>query len=225
MSLLAAVQRVYTRYRAIADDTLYLGDGRPRAIFELHPPNLSLADDDTLEAVAQQLAGVFNSLAFPIQLLFRLVAVDLDGHAADAEQTAARRGGPELAAAGREYAALVRHLSRTLVLLEPHVYLVVDLEGARGSPLYALVRPVVALLRGIAGWPLRRMGRRGRPAAAGESDTDLLDQRGEQVALAFDAIGARPRRLDNVEIAELLFSCWCPERTRRQSLRIQRRAA
>ena len=224
MNPLAAVQRVYTRYRAIADDTLYLGDGRPRAIFELHPPNLSLADDDTLEAVAQQLAGVFNSLAFPIQLLFRLVAVDLDGHAAEAEQAAASRG-PTLAAAGREYAALLRHLSRTLVLLEPHVYLAVGVEGARGSLLHALVRPVVALLRGIAGWSLRRTGRRVRPAVAGESDTDLLDQRGEQDALAFDAIGARPRRLDNVEIAELLFSCWCPERTRRQPLRIQRRAA
>src|ERR671939_780937 len=158
MSLLAAVQRVYTRYRAIADDTLYLGDGRPRAIFELHPPNLSLADDDTLEAVAQQLAAVLNSLAFPIQLLFRLVAVDLGGHAAEAEQAAASRG-PELAAAGREYAALLRHLSRTLVLLEPHVYLAVGVEGARGSPLYTLFRLIVALPRGIAGWFLRRMGR------------------------------------------------------------------
>src|ERR671933_374556 len=82
-----------------------------------------------------------------------------------------------------------------------------------------------ALPRAIAGWFLRRTGRRVRPAVAGESQTDLLDQRGEQVALAFDAIGARPRRLDNVEIAELLLSCWCPERTRRQPLRIQRRAA
>jgi hypothetical protein len=213
MSPLAAVQRLYTRYRAIADDTLYLGDGRPRAIFELHPPNLSLADDDTLEVVAQQLAGVFNSLRFATQLLFRLVAVDLDGHAADAEQAAAHRG-PELAAAGREYAALLRHLGRTLVLLEPHIYLVVGLEGAQGS-----------LLRPIAGWFMRRTRRGSRLSVAGQADTDLLDQRGEQVALAFDAIGARPRRLANVEIAELLYACWCPERARRQPLRIERRAS
>ena len=224
MNPLAAVQRVYTRYRAIADDTLYLGDGRPRAIFELHPPNLSLADDDTLESAAQQLAAVFNSLAFPIQLLFRLVAVDLDGHAADTEQAAASRG-PALAAAGREYAALMRHLSRTLVLLEPHVYLVVGLEGARGSLLDGLFRTIVAFLRAIATWSLHRTGRRVRSAVAGESVTEQLDQHSEQVALAFDAIGARPRRLDNVEIAELLFSCWCPERARRQPLRIERRAA
>jgi hypothetical protein len=46
---------------------------------------------------------------------------------------------------------------------------------------------------------------------AGSSGPELLDERGEQVALAFDAIRARPRRLDNVEIAELLYACWCPE--------------
>lgn len=217
MSPLAAVQRLYTRYRAIADDTLYLGDGRPRAIFELHPPNLSLADDDTLEVVAQQLAGVFNSLRFATQLLFRLVAVDLDGHAADAEQAGARRG-PELAAAGRDYAALLRHLGRTLVLLEPHIYLVIGLEGAQGSLLRSLLRP-------ITGWFMRRTRRGSRLSVAGQADTDLLDQRGEQVALAFDAIGARPRRLANVEIAELLYACWCPERARRQPLRIERRAS
>ena len=32
--------------------------------------------------------------------------------------------GPELARAARDYAALLRHLSRTLVLLELHVYLI-----------------------------------------------------------------------------------------------------
>ena len=69
MSPLAAVQQIYTRYTAIADDTLYLGDGRPRAIFEVHPPNLSLADADMLESTAQQLAVVFNSLPFAFQML------------------------------------------------------------------------------------------------------------------------------------------------------------
>lgn len=216
MRPLPAVQRIVTRYKAIADDTLYLGDGRPRAVFELHPPNLSLADDDTVEAVAQQLAGVLGSLRFAIQLLFRFVAIDLDGHAAEAEQTAASRG-PALAAAGRDYAAFLRHLGRTRILLEPHVYLVLGLESAAGSLVRALLQP-------LAGWLLGRRRRRGQPPVAGLSETDQLDQRAEQAALAFDAVGARPRRLDTIEIAELLYACWCPERARRQPLRIERRA-
>jgi hypothetical protein len=95
---------------------------------------------------------------------------------------------------------------------------VVGLEGAYGSLLRSSVRAIVTRL-------LRLLGRRARPAVAGPTDTELLDQRGEQIALQFAAIGARPRRLDNVEIAELLYTCWCPERARRQPLQIQRRAA
>jgi len=191
----------------------------PRAIFEVHPPNLSLADADTLESTAQQLAVVFNSLPFPIQLIFRFVAVDLETHAAHAERAAAGRG-PDLAAAGRDYAALLRHLSRTLLLLELRVFLVVGLEGAHGPLLGSLLRP-------IAAWLAERLPRRTRASVAGpgQNDTDLLNQRGEQVTVAFDGIGARPRRLDSVEIAELLYTCWCPERARRQPLQIRRRAA
>jgi hypothetical protein len=217
VSRLAAVQRIYTRYQAIADDTLYLADGRGRAIFELYPPNLALADDDALEATAQQLAVVFSNLRFPTMLLFRFVAVDLEEHAAAAERVAATRGA-ELAAAGRDYAALQRHLSRTLVLLELRVYLIIGLEGARG--------PVArSLLRTAANRLVRLLRQQPSPPVAGASDTELLDDRGEQVALAFDAIGTRPRRLDNVEIAELLYACWCPERSRREPLGIRRKAA
>ena len=217
VSRLGVVQQIVTRYRAIADDTLFLGDGQLRAIFEVFPPNLSLADDDALEAAAQQLAVVLNALAFPTQLLFRFVAVDLESLAVEAERAAATRG-PELARAARDYAALLRYLSRTQVLLELHVYLIVGIAGARGSLLQALVsRPL--------GW-LSRLSRR-CPAAsvAGSSEIELLDERGEQVTLELAAIGGRPRRLDNVEIAELLYVCWCPERAHRQPLRIERRAA
>jgi len=152
---------------------------------------------------------------FPTCLVFRFVAIDLDEHGAAAESASTGRG-PALAAAGRDYAALVRHLSRTVVLLELHVYLVVGLEGAHGFVLCSLLAPLSGLLRMI---------RRGRTAEDGPSETELLDRRGEQVALAFEAISARPRRLDNVEIAELLYTCWCPERARRHPLQVQRRAA
>ena len=219
MSPLSAVQRIYTRYQAIADDTLYLADGRPRAIFELYPPNLALADDEALETTAQQLAVVFTNLHFPTMLLFRLVAVDLEQHAAAAERSAQARG-VALARAGLDYAAHVRHLSRTLVLLEARVYVVVGLEGERDAAGRSMLRMVRIWLAG-------RLRPRGlaHHSVAGPSDTELLDERGEQVALAFDVIGARPHRLDNVEIAELLYACWCPERSRREPLGVQRRVA
>jgi hypothetical protein len=104
------------------------------------------------------------------------------------------------------------------VLLELHVYLTIGLDGARGSLLQALSQQVIS-------WLSRHVLRCARCSVAGPSDTELLDQRGEQVAFELDTIGARPRRLDNVEIAELVYTCWCPERARRQPLRIERKAA
>ena len=141
VSPLAAVQRIYTRYQAIADDTLYLGDGQPRAIFELFPPNLSLADDEALEATAQQLAVVFNALHVP-----DAAAVSLCRR----RPRAARRRKPSTlpTVAERSWRApratmrrLLRHLSRTLVLLELHVYLVVGLEGAHDVAVALAVPP------------------------------------------------------------------------------------
>jgi hypothetical protein len=56
------------------------------------------------------------------------------------------------------------------------------------------------------------------PATAGPSDTELLDACGEETAYALESLGTSPRRLDHLEIAELLYSCWCPERASQQPL-------
>ena len=221
MTTLASVQRTYTCYRGIADDTLYLQDGRPRAIFELHLPDLGLVDDDTLEVVAGELALLLHTLEFPFQLVFELVPVDLEHDAIETEHLAATRSAP-ITRAGREHAAFLRHLERTTPLLELRAYLVVGLEGADGSLLRQLVgqlrRGLGAVGRQLAPSALRR--RLGSPAAAlsGPTATELLDQRGEKAAAILDRIGADPRRLDDLEIADLLYRCWCPERARRQPL-------
>ena len=209
MKHLPAVQRVATRLRAIDDDTLILADGRPRAIFEAFPGDVTLADDDALEAQTARLAAFLHGLTFPVQVLLCLVPPDLEEHAREVEAASAGRG-PRIAAAGRDYAGLARHLDRTGALLEPHLYVVVGLEGARGS--------LVQQLLGMLPWA-------GRRRVPGPTDTELLDSRAEQVALLLDHAGAAPVRLDDAEIATLLYRCWCPERARQQPLRFDGAAA
>ncbi len=206
MRLLPSVQSVATRLRAIVDDTLYLADGRPRAIFEVFPDDVALADDETLEGQTGRLAGFLHGLSFPLQILLRLVPVDLEEHAREVEAVSASRG-PRIAAAGRDYAGLVRHLCRTGGLLEPHLFVIVGLEGARGS--------LVQQLLGALPWAPQRQ-------LVHASDAALLDERAGQVALLLDHAGAAPVRLEDAEIAALLYSCWCPERARRQPLRLPR---
>ena len=99
MTSLGSVQRLHTRLRAIGDDTLILADGRPRAIFEVFPPDTSLADE-ALEAHTARLAAFLHGLTFPIQILLRPVPADLEAHACEVEAASAGRG-LRIAAAGR----------------------------------------------------------------------------------------------------------------------------
>jgi hypothetical protein len=216
MTALPSVQRLHTRYGGIADDTLYLDDGRSRAIFEIQLPDLSLVDDDTLEVATARLGVFLHALEFPFQLLFRLVRVDLEEDARETERLAAARSAP-IARAGREHAAFLRHLERTNLLLELRAYVVIGLEGAAGSLVQRLARRLKAALRRFVPAALRRRLKVDR-TLAGPSDTELLDACGEETAYALESLGTSPRRLDDLQIADLLYSCWCPERASQQPL-------
>jgi hypothetical protein len=206
---LASVQRFYVRLRGIADDTLYLADGRPRAIFTAHTQDLLLLDDDELEAFTVRLEAFLHGFGRPWQLVFRLVSANLDAPAAAIEEVAAARTG-RLASAGRELAAFLRHLGRTRVLLQPHLYLVVGLDGPARSlrtRVHDRLRPLTAF------WPARR-----RPTPTDDvrrGATAELDELGEALATALDRLGVGWHRLDDAEIADVFGACWSPTRARR----------
>jgi hypothetical protein len=61
MTTLASVQRYFVRLRGIFDDTLYLADGRPRAIFAVQTGDPLLLDDDGLEAFTVRLESFVHS--------------------------------------------------------------------------------------------------------------------------------------------------------------------
>jgi hypothetical protein len=88
-------------------------------------------------------------------------------------------------------------------LLRPQLFVVVGLEGSRGS-----------LFQRLLEWlPF------GRPTQHQATETERLDERAEQVALLLDHAGVAPQRLNDDHIAELLYACWCAERARQQPLR------
>jgi hypothetical protein len=210
VSRLASVQRYFVRLCGIADDTLYLTDGRPRAIFAIQTADPLLLGDEELEAYTLRLEAFVHSFDQPWQLVFRLAPTDLDAHATAIDDLAASRTG-RLASAGRELATYMRHLGRTSTLLQPSLYVVVGpQEPARSLALRVrdVLRPLTAL----------RPGRRRRRAIADETQRDAtaeLDELGEALAAALDRLGVRWHRLDDAEIAALFGACWSPTRTRR----------
>jgi hypothetical protein len=210
MSRLASVQRYFVRLRGIADDTLYLADGRPRAIFAIQTVDPLLLGDEELEAFTLRLEAFVHSFDQPWQLVFRLAPTNLDAHAAAMDELAASRT-RRLASAGRELAAYLRHLGRTSTLLQPSLYVVVGPQApARSLALRVkhLLRPLTAL----------RPGRRRRRAIFDETQRDAtaeLDELGDALAAALDRVGVSWHRLDDAEIAALFGACWSPTRTRR----------
>ena len=89
--------------------------------------------------------------------------------------------------------------------------MVIGLEGARGS-----------LLERVAAW-LGHLGRL-RPHEVREdaaSDTELLDRRASQLAVALDGLGWNPTRLGTSEIERLFGSAWGSQRARRQTGRYE----
>ena len=206
MTRLASVQRFHLRLGGITDDTLYLADGRPRAIFGITTADPRLLDDDELEVLVARLEAFVRGLEEPWQLVFRLAPADLDAHAADLDALAAGRAG-RLATAGRELAAFVRHLGRTAGLLRPELYLVVGLDG---PPVGLLGRLRTALAGLWSGGGHRRAADPDAPTA-----TERLDALGEAVAAGLERLGADWHRLDDAEIADLVGRCWAPPRARR----------
>jgi hypothetical protein len=210
VSRLASVQRYFVRLRDIADDTLYLADGRPRAIFAIQTADPLLLDDDELETFTVRLEAFIHSFDRPWQLVFRLAPTDLDSHAAAIDALAASRTG-RLASAGRELAAYLRHLGRTTVLLQPHLYLVVGLDAPARS-LGTRLHDALCWLCGT--WRGRRWRRTSTDDLTRDSTAEL-DELGEALAAALDRLGVTWHRLDDAEIAHLLGSCWSRNRTRR----------
>jgi len=209
---LPSVQRFYVRLQGIVDDTLYLADGRPRAIFQVETADLLLADDEARETETTRLEAFLQALRFLVQIVYRLVPTNLDDHAAETEALAATRHG-RLAAVGRQQAAFLRHLGRTGNLLQPQLFVVVGLDGTARR----LGARVLAWLVTLARWrPTRR--RHAADVDPLPSATEQLDERGETLAAALDRLGVRWQRLDDAGIATLLTACWCPDRARRQPL-------
>ena len=209
---LPSVQRFYVRLQGIADDTLYLADGRPRALFQVETADLLLADEQARETETTRLEAFLQALRFLVQIVYRLVPTNLDDHAAETEALAATRHG-RLAVVGRQQAAFLRHLGRTGNLLQPQLFVVVGLDGT--------VRRLGARVRAWLVALARCLLARRRHAADNDSlpsATEQLDERGETLAAALDRLGVRWQRLDNEGIATLLTACWCPDRARRQPL-------
>lgn len=153
------------------------------------------------EAVLAGFAAWLNGLTYPVQVLARAAPLDLDRRLDHLERRADLELPPTLAVLAHDHAAFFRSLARDRLLLERHFYVVVP-AGDVAPRLH---------------WPF---GRRAQPLDAAGARR-LLTVRCDDVTSGLGRCRAVARRLTSLDLAELLYACWCPERARLQRLRAE----
>lgn len=195
----AAVQDVHGFLDAIEDGAIQLADGQYRAVLEVGSVNFALRGETEREAIVAGFAAFLNGLTFPIQIVVRVLLVDLTRYLDDLERRAHQLSG-SLAELAHDHAAFVRRLGRNRTLLERRFYLVVS------APTDAPARD----------WRLGRSARRESDSAGARRQ---LTSRCDEVQGQLGRCGLVARRLGTLEIAQLYYAWWCPDLARVQRLR------
>lgn len=197
----ASTQTVHISLEAIEDGVVRLTDGQYRAVLEVGSVNFGLAGEAEREGIVESYAAFLNSLTFPVQVLVRVLPVDLETYLAEMERQAQQTLSEALADLARDHAGFLRRLARHRTLLERRFYLVVPAQAeSLGSPKSRF-------------FPQRAAG----PSL--DAARRQLTYRCEEVARQLGRCGLTARRLGDVELAQLYHAAWCPDLARTQRIR------
>jgi hypothetical protein len=207
MSRIRSVQTAHLGVDAIEDGVLHLANGQQRAVLEVGSVNFGLKGEIEQEAIVASYAAFLNSLSYPVQILVRVLGIDIEAYLVDLERRLPHAGSDRLAELGRDHIAFLRRLAHRRTLLERRFYLVVPGAGQGHR-------------RGRL-WPFRS-GRHANGSGDGRANGEALpeiNRRCEEIARDLGRAGLSVRRLEGPELAQLLYACWCPDLARIQRFR------
>lgn len=200
MRRLSAAQAVHVGLEAIVDDTLVLTGGERRAVLDVGSLNFVLQGEREREATVAGFAAFLNGLTFPVQILVRVLPVDVAAYLDTLEHRARELSGP-LADLAYDHVAFVHRLARSRTLLERRFYLVIPARSEnRVAP---------------TGWPFHA---KRHDAVDHGALRRQLTHRCAEVEHQLLRCGLSARRLGNGELVQLLYACWGPDLARTQRL-------
>jgi hypothetical protein len=192
MSRPASVQSAHLALQAIDEDVLCLAGDQYQAVLEVGSINFGLQGEADQESVIAGFAACLNSLTFPVQILVRVLPIDIGRYLTDLEQRSHHLSA-DLADLARDYLTFLQRLARNRTLLERRFYLVVPAQ---------LDTPTTR------GWlPFERKQQAGGIDAARRQ----LTFRCEEIERQLGRCGLPVRRLSSGELAQLFYACWCPD--------------
>jgi hypothetical protein len=201
MSKRASVQVSRLQLEAIGDDIVQLAAGQYRAVLEVEGIHFGLLGAVEQEALLAGFGAWLNSLGYPVQVLAQVTPLDLDQYLGALAQRARHDLPAALVALAHDHMTFLQGLARERTLLERHLYVIVP--AGDGGP--------------ARRWPLGTTAEQLDAAGARRQ----LTARCAEVTGGLGRCRLTVRRLANLELAQLLYACWCPERARLQRLRAE----
>jgi hypothetical protein len=200
----SSIQTRRVGIESIEEQVVRLSDDHFRTVIEVNSLNVDLLSDEEQEEVVASYATSLNSLTFPIQILVRILPVDIEIYVAELEQQLKQESSDKLLDLGRDHMAFIRRLARTRTMLERRFFVVVPAGGDEQA--------------GQGRWQLFH---RDRPAAVRDGDgaATQLTFRSDEIDRQMNRCGLSARRLSTSDLADLYFTCFCPESARRQHMK------
>lgn len=174
----------------VVRDVLCLRGGDYRAVLEAGTVNFALKSEPEQEAILAGYRRFLNGLAYPLQVLVRIVPTDIEVYLTGLRDSRSARSGDIWRRLALDHEAFVRRLARERTLLDRRCYVVIPAGASGGSK------------RTRVGWP-------GRPANRDADTTTLttarrtLAFRCSEVAQGLSAFGVPTRRLAAAELVAL----------------------
>ncbi len=198
MTRYPSVQTTHLQLEAIDDGVAQFAGGQERAVLDVGGVNLGLQAAGDQEALLASYAAVLNSLRFPVQILVRVVPIDLAAALDDLEHRARHLLPEPLATLAHDQVGFLRRLARQRTLLERRFYLVIPADA---EP--------------VANSRLKPFGRR-RTTPPGFATRQQLVSRCSEVVRQLGRCGLTARPLGDAELLQLFYACWCPDLARTQ---------
>jgi len=173
----------------IAGEVLRLRGGDYRAVLQAGSVNFALKSDAEQEAIIAGYRRFLNGLAYPLQVLVRVVPTDVEGYLAGLR--GAVKGTDALRRLALDHEAFVRRTARERTLLDRRFFVVVP-AGLDG-----------AFERQGLGWPWRRSRKEERQRSDLIAARRKLALRCGEVAQGLGSFGVSTRRLGAEELAAL----------------------
>jgi hypothetical protein len=200
MSARGSAQADRLRLKDIRDGVIVLRGGQFRAVMEVGSVNLLLLDDTDQRGLIASFAAALNSWSFPVQVLIRVLPVDLDRYLTAMERRAAQLSS-RLAELAHDHRLYVRRLARNDALLDHRSYVVVPADEPHQR------------------WRWFRRRPKEQPQVLTDGVRQQLNLRCREVQRGLSRCNLSARRLDTQELAELYYAFLCPELSQVQRLR------